>query len=76
MLLGNLYGRVYTGIGLNTNRQFPEFGDSGIIGHFGLSLGYNLGPYEVGYGLSHWSDPLRHGDKGHNFQYLSMSIKW
>ena len=73
----NLLGRVYGGIGFNTENHFPGFGDSGIISHFGIAIGVRLDNIcTLEYGLSHWSDPLRHGDRGHNFQYIGLSVRF
>lgn len=75
--LSKMSAEIYAGLGLTTQNDYPEFGDSGILGHFGASIGIKLkNKYVLKYGLSHWSDPLRRHDKGHNFQYISMGITW
>jgi hypothetical protein len=75
--LNVMFTELYGGFGLTTQNHYPEFGDSGVIGHFGANIGIKLGDrYIVKYGFSHWSDPLQHHDKGHNFQYISIGMMW
>jgi len=72
-----MFTELYAGVGLNTQNHYPEFGDSGVIANIGASVGIKLGDNcVVKYGFIHFSDPLQHHDKGHNFQRLSMGIVW
>ena len=75
--LNIMFTELYVGLGLNTQNHYPEFGDSGVISDAGVNIGVKLtNSCTIKYGLSHWSDPLQHGDKGHNFQYISIGINW
>ena len=77
VFLSRMSAEIYAGLGLTTQNYYPEFGDSGVLGHFGASIGIRLGnKYRIKYGLSHWSDPLRRHDKGHNFQCISIGVEW
>ena len=76
-LFREVYVLPFIGLGLSCQNHYPEFGDSGAIGHFGIGVGRRLkGDWFLEYRVSHWSDPFRHHDKGHNFQCLRLGKEW
>ena len=54
----------------------PEIGDSGIVGHFGGRVEIVWQKWNLGYEWSHISDPLQHGDKGWNIQFLTIGRRF
>lgn len=65
----------FGGFGLKSG-QLPEIGDSGIVGHFGVSVSYVRHKWKIGYEWMHMSDPLQHGDKGWNIQFLTIGRRF
>jgi hypothetical protein len=73
-LLNNLFLDLFGGLGVRTSGYQPEIGYSGAIGHFGGSIVFKFSEINLSYGLSRWSDPLNHGDKGHNYQMFGIEV--
>ena len=56
--------------------HLPEIGDSHIVGHFGGRVEIVWEKWNLGYEWSHMSDPLQHGDKGWNIQFLTIGRRF
>jgi len=75
-LIGPIYGDLFGGFGYMFDQRQPEFGDSGVLAHFGAMLVVKGERWKVGYGLAHYSDPTQHGDMGRNYQVLMVGFMW
>lgn len=67
--------RLFGGLGI-LPQAMPEIGNSGIVGHFGVGVKYITTNWQIGYKIAHMSDPLRHGDKGWNWQLLTIGWRF
>lgn len=74
-IVSSLYGKLFGGFGV-LSAHLPEIGDSGMVGHFGAGLKYNMAKFTLGYEIVHFSDPLQSGDKGWNFQIISIGYQF
>lgn len=70
---GNISSAVFGGFGFVSN-QLPEFGDSGVVAHFGARLNISVSILDIGLEVWHMSDPLRHGDAGWEMALMTMRI--
>jgi len=75
-LVGPIYGDVFAGLGYMFDQRQPEFGDSGVLAHFGVMLVVKGERWKAGYGLAHYSDPTQHGDMGRNYQIFMVGTTW
>lgn len=75
-LIGPIYSNLFGGLGYMFDHVQPEFGDSGILAHFGGMILIKGKHWKVGYGLAHYSDPTQHSDMGRNYQIFMVGILW
>ena len=74
-LFGSTYGSLFGGFGVITD-QLPEFGDSGMVAHFGAKIKIVTTYLDVGVETWHMSDPLRHGDAGWEVCFLTLTRRF
>ncbi|MCK4648943.1 hypothetical protein KAT51_05410 [bacterium] len=77
ILAGQWSIRLFGGFGI-LPQVLPEIGNSGVVGHFGAKIAYKFfsDSWNIGYEICHMSDPLQHGDKGWNWQMLTLGWRF
>jgi len=66
---------LFGGLGI-LPRVMPEIGNSGVVGHFGAGIRYDIKRVNIGVEWWHMSDPLNHGDKGWNMQLITIGWRF
>jgi len=73
-LFGHTYGSLFGGLGI-LPRVMPEIGNSGVVGHFGAGIRYDIKRVNIGVEWWHMSDPLNHGARRQRLEY-AVNHNW